>query len=93
MNADTAFLVRKARAKGNGMSATETVAGVGERLAIAGGPKGVGELPRELFAWPLITTEDEEAVLEVLLEEEGVRTAQLMEPEVEEEVLEQQPIR
>src|SRR5438094_915360 len=36
------------------------------RLAIHGGPKAVRSEAGDLFAWPIITEEDEEAVLEVL---------------------------
>src|SRR5260370_974397 len=36
------------------------------RLAIHGGPKAVRTDPGDIFAWPLITEEDEQAVLEVL---------------------------
>ena len=40
---------------------------VSQRLAILGGPKAVrGELPDELFHWPIVTEEDEWAVVEVL---------------------------
>lgn len=35
-------------------------------LAIFGGPKAVTESPDNLFTWPIITDEDEQAVLEVL---------------------------
>ena len=35
-------------------------------LALLGGPKAVTETNTELFNWPIITKEDEEAVLEVL---------------------------
>ena len=35
-------------------------------LAILGGPKAVQSDPGDLFAWPIITQEDEEAVLSVL---------------------------
>ena len=37
-----------------------------ERLALLGGPKAVPEEPEHLFAWPILTEEDEEAVLDVL---------------------------
>lgn len=36
------------------------------KLAILGGPKAVTKDTGDLFTWPIITTEDEEAVLEVL---------------------------
>src|SRR5437762_8580348 len=36
------------------------------RLAVHGGPKAVGSEAGDLFAWPIITEEDEQAVLEVL---------------------------
>ena len=37
------------------------------RLALKGGPKAVDcAPPADLFAWPIVTKEDEEAVLEVL---------------------------
>jgi len=36
------------------------------RLAIHGGPKAVQTDPGDIFKWPIITREDEEAVLEVL---------------------------
>ena len=35
-------------------------------MAILGGPKAVTNDPGDLFRWPIITTEDEEAALEVL---------------------------
>jgi len=35
-------------------------------LALFGGPKSVTDSPAELFKWPIITDEDEQAVLEVL---------------------------
>ncbi len=37
-----------------------------EQLAIFGGPKAITRDPEDIFAWPLITAEDEQAVLEVL---------------------------
>lgn len=37
-----------------------------ESLAIFGGPKAVQSDPGDMFDWPIITQEDEEAVLEVL---------------------------
>lgn len=36
------------------------------QLAIKGGPKSVTQEPGDLFTWPIVTREDEEAVLEVL---------------------------
>jgi perosamine synthetase len=36
------------------------------KLAINGGPKAVKMDPEDIFTWPIITEEDEEAVLEVL---------------------------
>jgi dTDP-4-amino-4,6-dideoxygalactose transaminase len=36
------------------------------RLAIAGGPKAVQSEPDDLFTWPIVTPEDEAAVLDVL---------------------------
>ena len=36
------------------------------RLALFGGPKAVYSDPGDLFKWPIITEEDEQAVLEVL---------------------------
>jgi dTDP-4-amino-4,6-dideoxygalactose transaminase len=38
----------------------------GEKLALLGGPKAVQRDPVDIFTWPIITREDEEAVLEVL---------------------------
>jgi Predicted pyridoxal phosphate-dependent enzyme apparently involved in regulation of cell wall biogenesis len=37
-----------------------------EELAVLGGKKAIEEEHEEIFAWPIITREDEEAVLEVL---------------------------
>ncbi len=37
-----------------------------EPLAILGGPKAVAADPPDLFVWPIVTAEDEQAVLEVL---------------------------
>jgi len=39
---------------------------MGEKLAIFGGPKAVKSDPGDIFTWPVITKEDEDAVLEVL---------------------------
>jgi dTDP-4-amino-4,6-dideoxygalactose transaminase len=39
---------------------------VGEPLALRGGPKAVTADPGDLFTWPIVTDEDEQAVLEVL---------------------------
>ena len=36
------------------------------QLAIFGGPKAVQSDPGDMFTWPIITAEDEDAVLEVL---------------------------
>jgi len=38
------------------------------KLALLGGPKAVKSDPGDIFKWPIITKEDEEAVLEVLRE-------------------------
>ncbi len=38
----------------------------GAKLAIKGGPKSVTKDPGDMFTWPIITQEDEDAVLEVL---------------------------
>jgi perosamine synthetase len=37
-----------------------------EKLALLGGEKAVFDVPEELFAWPIVTKEDEDAVLGVL---------------------------
>jgi len=37
-----------------------------EQLAILGGPKAVQTDPKDIFAWPIITEEDEQAALDVL---------------------------
>ena len=37
-----------------------------DKLAILGGEPAVGEVPADLFRWPIVTQEDEEAVLHVL---------------------------
>ncbi|HHV59622.1 MAG TPA: DegT/DnrJ/EryC1/StrS family aminotransferase [Clostridiaceae bacterium] len=39
---------------------------MGSKLAIFGGPKAIQSDPGNIFDWPIITKEDEEAVLEVL---------------------------
>lgn len=39
---------------------------VTEKLALFGGPKAVQQVPEDMFKWPIITEEDEAAVLEVL---------------------------
>lgn len=36
------------------------------KLALLGGPRTVTQTPDDLFSWPIITAEDEQAVLEVL---------------------------
>lgn len=36
------------------------------QLAILGGPKAVQSDPRDLFTWPIVTKEDEDAVLDVI---------------------------
>ena len=36
------------------------------KLALLGGPKAVTQKPRDMFTWPIVTREDEKAVLEVL---------------------------
>lgn len=38
----------------------------GSKLALFGGPKAVQADPGDIFTWPIVTKEDEEAVLEVL---------------------------
>ena len=43
--------------------ATKSVA---SKLAIHGGPKAVTLDPGDLFTWPIVTQEDEQAVLDVL---------------------------
>ena len=40
--------------------------GKGEVLALFGGPKAVQSSPGDIFEWPIITSEDEEAILDVL---------------------------
>jgi len=40
--------------------------GAKEQLALRGGPPAVQTEAGDVFAWPIITREDEEAVLEVL---------------------------
>ena len=42
------------------------MASIGSRLALFGGPQAVQSDPGDTFTWPIITQEDEEAVLEVL---------------------------
>lgn len=37
-----------------------------EKLALLGGPRTVVDAPKELFAWPIITEEDEAAALDVI---------------------------
>ena len=37
-----------------------------EKLALFGGPKAVQCDPGDMFVWPIITKEDEDAVLDVL---------------------------
>src|SRR5690554_4020311 len=37
-----------------------------EKLAILGGTPAISNMPDDLFRWPIVTREDEEAVLEVL---------------------------
>ncbi|MBN1346376.1 MAG: DegT/DnrJ/EryC1/StrS family aminotransferase [Phycisphaerae bacterium] len=37
-----------------------------DQLAVKGGPKAVTTDPGDIFTWPIVTTEDEQAVLEVL---------------------------
>ncbi|MHB9133341.1 MAG: DegT/DnrJ/EryC1/StrS family aminotransferase [Armatimonadota bacterium] len=39
---------------------------IGCKLALQGGPKAVTQDPGNLFTWPIVTKEDEDAVLEVL---------------------------
>lgn len=39
---------------------------MGSQLALFGGPKAVQTQPDDMFTWPIVTREDEEAVLEVL---------------------------
>ncbi len=46
------------------MSATPTK--VAQKLALHGGPKAVTRDPGDSFRWPIVTDEDEQAVLEVL---------------------------
>ena len=36
------------------------------KLAILGGPKAIPNHQEDMFRWPIVTKEDEEAVLEVL---------------------------
>lgn len=37
-----------------------------QKLALLGGPKAITKAPGDIFTWPIITIEDEQAVLEVL---------------------------
>ena len=37
-----------------------------EPLALFGGEKAIADIPEELFKWPIVTQEDEDALLEVL---------------------------
>lgn len=37
-----------------------------EKLALLGGPRAIGSCPQDLFRWPIVTAEDEQAVLQVL---------------------------
>ncbi len=48
------------------MSSTEVTSSTKERLAILGGPKAITQDPGDMFTWPIITKEDEQAVLEML---------------------------
>src|SRR5436190_24028793 len=50
------------------MSNTMTTAGttIESKLALLGGPKTVAEANEDLFRWPIVTEEDERAVLDVL---------------------------
>jgi perosamine synthetase len=43
-----------------------TASRLSEKLALHGGPKAVGKDPGDVFTWPIVTAEDERAVLEVL---------------------------
>ncbi len=43
-----------------------TVTGVSNELAILGGPQVVTQEPGDIFTWPIVTEEDEAAVLECL---------------------------
>lgn len=40
--------------------------GISDRLAIHGGPKAVASSEEDLFKWPIVTAEDEDAILGVL---------------------------
>jgi len=42
------------------------VESVNQPLALTGGPKAVTRDPQDMFAWPIVTAEDEQAVVEVL---------------------------
>lgn len=48
-------------------------------LALLGGPKAIESEPEDLFAWPIITEEDEAAILDVLRRREMSGTAITME--------------
>ena len=48
------------------MSTTEVASSTKSSLAILGGPKAVTKDPADMFTWPIITAEDEEAVLAML---------------------------
>jgi len=45
---------------------TEAAKSIDQTLAVQGGPKAVPEEHPDLFRWPIVTQEDEDAVLEVL---------------------------
>lgn len=45
---------------------TMTASGTTQSLALLGGPKAVQADPGDMFTWPIVTREDEEAVLDVL---------------------------
>lgn len=48
------------------MSSTQQSGVLSEELAILGGPKVVNEIDASLFHWPIVTKEDEDAVVAVL---------------------------
>lgn len=48
------------------MSTTQQADVLTQELAILGGPKAVETLDRKLFHWPIVTSEDEQAVVQVL---------------------------